>query len=98
MRSLKGCFEHIRLNAPGVSSKQRSFPGKLIGLLGSVPAAPIVPSNFSGNGGLAATKILGNLGAIESYFHEAGNLISFLTAEMVISHGNLTCRSRSCGY
>jgi len=30
------------------------------------------------------------LGAIESCFHEAKNLISFVLAEMVIFHGNLT--------
>ena len=87
---VKGGFEHTRLNAPGVAAQLRSFPGKLIGLLGSVPAAPFVPSNFSGNGGLTATKNLGNLGAIESCFHEAKNLISFVLAEMVIFHGNLT--------
>jgi len=59
-------------------------------LLGSVPATPFVPSNLSRNGGLAPAKVIGNLGAIESCFHEAKNLISFVVAEMVIFHGNLT--------
>ena len=63
---------------------------KLIGLLGSVPAAPFVPSNLFRNGGLAPAKIRGNLGAIQSFFHEAKNLIPFVLAEMVIFHGNLT--------
>ena len=88
--ALKGRFEHTRLNAPGIATKQRSFPGKLIGFLGSVPAAPFVPSNFSRSGGLAPAKILGNLGVINSYFREAKNLVSFSLAEVFIGHCNLT--------
>ena len=83
-------LKHIIINLPGTTTTNGPLLSKSIGLLGLVPAAPFVPSNFSGNGGLAATKNLGNLGAIESCFHEAKNLISFVLAEMVIFHGNLT--------
>ena len=87
---VKGGFEHIRFNTSGVAAKQRSFPGKLIGLPGSIPAAAFVSNNLSRNGGLAPAKILGNFGAIQSFFHEAKNLISFSLAEVFIGHGNLT--------
>ena len=88
--ALKGGFKHMRLNASGITTTYGPLLGKSIGLLGSVPATPFVPSNLSRNGGLAPAKVIGNLGAIHSFFHEAKNLISFVLAEMVIFHGNLT--------
>ena len=63
---VKCSFERIRLNAPGVAGKQRYFPGKLIGLLGSVPAVPFVTTNLARNGGLATAKVLGNLSVTKS--------------------------------
>jgi hypothetical protein len=52
--------------------------------------APFLSNNLFRNGLGAAAKILGNFGAIQSFFHEAKNLISFGLAEVFIGHGNLT--------
>ncbi len=87
---VKGGFKHMRLNAPGITTNYGALLSKSIGLLGSVPVAPFFPSNLSRKGGLAPAKIRGNLGAIQSFFHEAKNLISFVLAEEFIGHGNLT--------
>jgi len=68
---VKGGFKHIRINAPGITTTNGPLLSKSIGLLWSVPAPPFVPSNLSRNGGLAPAKILGNFGAIQSFFHKA---------------------------
>ena len=87
---VKGGFEHIRLNASGITTTYGPLLSKSVGLLGSIPAAPFVSNNIAKNGRGTPAKILGNFGAIQSFFHEAKNLISFVLAEVFIGHGNLT--------
>jgi hypothetical protein len=89
---VKGGFEHIRLNASGITTTYGPLLSKSVGLLGSIPAAPFVSNNLSRNGRGTPAKILGNFGAIQSFFHEAKNLISFGLAEVFIGHGNLTVK------
>jgi hypothetical protein len=57
---------------------------------GRYPRPPFVSNNLSRNGRGTPAKIVGNFGAIQSFFHEAKNLISFDLAEVFIGHGNLT--------
>lgn len=77
-------------NATGIKTTYAPLLSKSIGLLRSVPGAPFVFNNISKNGGLAVAKILGNFGAIEFFFHETKNLISFSLTEVFTGHGNLT--------
>jgi len=88
--ALNGGFKHIRINEPGLASNYGLHLSKSIGLLEWVPAVLFAPCNLCRNGGLSSAKIRGNLGAIQSFFHEAKNLISFSLAEVFIAHCDLT--------
>ena len=95
---VKGRLECVNTDLFGISASQGPDLGFQACLLWSVPLKARVSLNFSRNGGLASTQSQGNLSLIKSSFHKGKNLISFVLAEMVIFHGNLTGRSRSYGY
>ena len=95
---VKGRLKRINTDLFGISASQGPDLGFQGGLLWSVPFKARVSLNLSRNGGLASTQSQGNLSLIKSSFHKGKNLISFVLAEMVIFHGNLTGRSRSYGY
>ena len=75
--AIKCCLKYIRINAPSISAGLGSLKSESLGLLGAISAPPNVSSYLSRNRGLAPAKVFGNVGAIESFFHEAKNLISF---------------------
>ena len=86
--------KHIGINASGIATILGPLYSKSIGFFEAVLAAPFVSNNLSRNGRGPTAKILGNFGAIQSFFHNAKNLISFALAEVFLGHGNLTVLSK----